>query len=203
MQNFTIVEGNITNIESLHVFNPDNINVILNNVNCQGRMGAGINFHLKERYNNLERPYIDFVNQVDKTYRRSLLGQVLTTQVNQNTHVFNVFGQQFYGSDKRHLSYDALHDALERVAAMIGEGSPNIDIYMPYMLGCDRAGGNTEIVKAIVAETIGRLQNNIYAIKFVPAHKQYEGQENYEYYKQHMLGKNDAPTHQSSIQTRW
>lgn len=186
MQNFKIVEGNIANIQGLDVFNPNAVNVILNNVNCQGKMGAGIGFHLKQRYQPLEKNYEDFINQVEKSYRRTLLGKVQSVQVEKNTHIFNIFGQQFYGSDKRYLSYDALTEGLEQVANMIGDGSDKIDIYMPHILGCDRAGGNMNIVTAILEETLGQLSNNIYAVKFMPQSKRYEGHENYDYYKAHL-----------------
>lgn len=186
MRNLKIVEGNITSIESLEVFNPNAVNVILNNVNCQGKMGAGIGLYLKQRYEPLESQYINFVNQVEKHLRRTLLGKVQSVQVSKNTHIFNIFGQQYYGSEKRYLSYDALDEALEQVANMIGDGSNQIDIYMPYLLGCDRAGGSINIVSAILEERLGKLQNNIYAVKFIPHSQRYEGHENFAYYKENL-----------------
>ena len=37
---------------------------------------------------------------------------------------------------------------------MIGDSSPNIEIYMPYLMGCDSAGGDWNIMNAIIENTI-------------------------------------------------
>lgn len=183
MAQIEIIEGNVTQIENLTVFNPQAINIILQNVNCQGRMGVGVALFLKQRYKNLEKPYIDRVDSLEKNERKRLLGTVLPVQVDTNTHIFNLFGQLYYGHDKRYLSYDAICTALEQTAIMIGDSSPNIEIYMPYLMGCDSAGGDWNIMNAIIENTIGKLNNKIHIVKYVREDYRRESRESYQNFK--------------------
>lgn len=188
-----VVEGNIADIDNLSVFNPKQFNIILNNVNCQGAMGNVIGINLKQKYPTLEESYVQYVNQYEKQQRKALLGQVLPVQVAPKTQVFNIFGQVFYGKEGRFLNYDAFYTALEAVYEKLSsEDAKYFDIYLPYMIGCDRSGGNSRIVEVIIEETIGKLDCNLYAVKYVPAHKRYEGSENYDYYKRQQAQQQQA-----------
>lgn len=174
------INGDITDISSLPVFNPKQHSIILNNVNCQGSLGNAHGYILKEKFPQIEAPYFDHINSVEKYQRKSLLGSVVPVSIDSSTQVFHIFGQLFYGDDSRYLNYDSLCRALEDIVSRLqGSDSQYFDIYFTDMIGCDQAGGNPKIVETIIHETIGKLDANLYAVKYVPLSRRYIGSDNF------------------------
>lgn len=113
--------------------------------NCQNNFGSGIAKEIKDR--------IPSAYEVDtQCYHSNMLGSMYT-----DGKVLNLYGQKYYGHKpslmkdnfNRQLSYVALVEAMLEAERYIPKGST---VAMPYLMGSDRAGGNWDVVFALVEE---------------------------------------------------
>jgi O-acetyl-ADP-ribose deacetylase (regulator of RNase III) len=130
----TIVEGDL-----LDAFDRGEVTDIGHCVNCQGCFGSGIARSIKERYPECFEVYID-----DVGYK---LGDSQCVEIAENKFIFNLFGQEFYGRCKRQLNYGAMAAALNE---MSDNTSVDDKVGFPYKMGCDRAGGDWEVVLEMI-----------------------------------------------------
>lgn len=123
------------------------INVLMHITNCQGVMGSGIAKQIKEAFPKVFKSYREAYDAGE-----AVLGFVLGVHVSPSKdfrQVLNIHAQEKYGSDKRHLNYGALSRALCKIAEHY-KGIHGISIGVPYKMGCDRAGGDWEIVLEMI-----------------------------------------------------
>lgn len=119
--------------------NAGEVNHLIHCCNAQGVMGSGFAKSVKELH-----PYAFLAY----TQSGCQLGSVTA-----NDGIINLVGQEFYGKDKnrRYVSYDALTDGLARIA-----DSFTGPFGIPYLMGCDRAGGEWAVVEKIIATTVAK-----------------------------------------------
>jgi len=122
---------------------------IFQQVNCQGVMRSGLAKTIKEKYPQVEAQYLEYCNRVSNPLDR--LGDVLEVDVNMNLSIINIFGQFTYGSAPgvRHTEYAALKQAFQKIndsALLYG----NNVAYFPYLFGCNRGGGDWNIVQELI-----------------------------------------------------
>lgn len=110
---------------------------MLHIVNCQGVMGSGIADQVRQRVPRAYKSYMD-AYETDKLQLGCVTGR---------DGVLNLAAQDKYGRDRRHLNYGALSECLVCVGQAFGFDAP---IVIPYMMGCDRAGGDWEVVLEMV-----------------------------------------------------
>lgn len=131
------------------------VEFLLHITNCKGRMGSGIAKEIKQRIPEAFSIYRD-------TYDLSGLSLGLVTSAG---HVYNMCAQDKYGYDgKRYLSYDALVTCLEKVKKDLDLYNRPCKIAVPFKMGSDRAGGEWEIVKAMVTTILNGHEIYIYKI---------------------------------------
>lgn len=125
--------------------------VICHQVNCMGKMGAGIAKQIKAEYPMVEREYVEICRK-HQHCRQLLLGKVLYKQVSSSLVVANIFGQldymRFGERGKVYTDYDALKSGFEQ----INSDYRNTFIGVPYMLGCGLGGGNWGSVHNILSD---------------------------------------------------
>jgi O-acetyl-ADP-ribose deacetylase (regulator of RNase III) len=121
------------------------VNAIAHVCNCQGVMGSGIAQSIKMRYPSAYKAYRRF-EEVNSGLR---LGTISHAEVKPGKHVFNLHAQQFYGTDRRYLDYEALYVALERTRSCMNVAGARV-LGVPYNMGCDRAGGDWNVVEAMI-----------------------------------------------------
>lgn len=124
-------------------------NLILHQVNCQGKMNSGVAKAIREKWGRVYEKY----SNLSMLNPSALIGQVQSVLVDDSKpqYVVNMFSQENYGYDgKRYTSYDALHDCLEQVAKVARQ--QNYSVALPYNMGCDRGGANWNIVYAMIEE---------------------------------------------------
>ncbi len=123
-----IVQGDV-----LDALENGDVDTVLHVVNCQGVMGSGIALQIKKRFPEAYEKY----KQVE-LYQGLTLGGT-----SGNDDIVNLHAQDYYGRGKRHLNYGALAQCLSKVKAIKTIG-------IPYLIGCDRAGGDWEVVKEMI-----------------------------------------------------
>lgn len=120
-------------------------NIICHQVNCQGVMGSGLAKQLRNRFPTLFSHYKNYVDTHDK-----LLGDVDLADVGTDKYVANLFGQNFYGTDKVQTDYISLCHALEKT--MMFAEHQKYSVAIPYKLGCGLAGGDWAIVMNMISD---------------------------------------------------
>ena len=129
----------------LDAFDKGDVNTVLHVTNCQKKMGSGIALQIKKRYPEAYTAYLSDEGEV-------LGGVTESCEIGAfgDKTVFNLSAQRFYGRGRhRYLNYGALADCFKQVAGKMCDQDP-IVIGIPYLMGCDRAGGDWEIVLEVV-----------------------------------------------------
>lgn len=123
--------------------------IIVQQVNCQNAMGAGLARQLMTKWPVIAERYHEFCS---KHVPRELLGTCLPVSVTPTVTVVNIFGQLHYGNAARtnrcYTNYAALIDGIRRTCAKF----PGRNIYLPYHIGCGLAGGNWDYVQRQLQE---------------------------------------------------
>ena len=80
----------------------------------------------------------------------------------ENKCIFNLFGQINYGYDgQRYTSYAHLAIALDRCFSEMCEIGET-EIAIPYKMGCDRGGGDWEVVESILKDLSEKYNIDVY-----------------------------------------
>lgn len=122
-------------------------NMIVHQVNCQGKMGSGVALAIRKAF---PRAYVDYKDVwIAANSPEDLLGTVCISHISPEKHVAHLFGQLYYGYDgKRYTSYDALYDGLISVRE---EAEKNgFSVAIPYGIGSARGGADWDIVYAMI-----------------------------------------------------
>lgn len=120
--------------------------IIGHQVNCQGVMGSGIALQIKNQYPKVYGYYDEYCEREASSI---LLGDAQFVSVD-GFYVANLFGQLNYGSGLQ-TDYKALGRSLiELEGFAISKGIENVGL--PYLIGCDRAGGDWKIVEQIILD---------------------------------------------------
>jgi len=140
------VSGNIMDIEN---------GIICHQVNCQGKMAAGLAGKIALKWPNVENTYIGMCSKNRKYKNKNpMLGQTQIVQAGENLYIANLFGQEYYGRTGRYTDYVALRQAMNRLlewkeahsAIFNGE----LPVYFPYKMSCGLAGGDWYLVKSMI-----------------------------------------------------
>jgi O-acetyl-ADP-ribose deacetylase (regulator of RNase III) len=118
--------------------------VIVHQVNCKGKMGAGLAFRIAKKWPLVKEEYLRLGTFIG--YR---LGGVQLIKITDSLFVCNLFGQNRYGLEQQHTNYEAVETSLERLKNLTER-----QIYIPYMMGCRLGGGSWPEVLKIIERTI-------------------------------------------------
>ena len=111
-------------------------------VNCKGKMGAGIALKIRNKYPYVYDRYRDLCNT-----DRNLLGEVQFLYVD-DCIVVNMFAQYGYGRYGVHTDYNAFEKCVS--AIKLYAEKYNYSVGFPYKIGCGLAGGDWETVLKII-----------------------------------------------------
>lgn len=139
--------ANIGSDNDMKFIYEDIINIkghIVQQVNCQNKMGSGLAKTIYEKYPKVKQEYHKFCNKHNES--KELLGKVLFVGIDKNTRVCNMFSQLNYGYDgKRYTDYKTFQECFEIVCL----NSPH-KIYVPYKIGCGLGGADWNIIEEIL-----------------------------------------------------
>ena len=139
---------------ALNIINQDILTVthgvIIQQVNCQGVMGAGLAKKIADKWPVVKKQYLFYCQHEDIQ-----LGAVQFVSVEKSERwlrVANLFGQWSYGRGKCHTSYRALANGFNRIAALANYH--NLPVYLPHGIGCGLAGGDWRVVSALIEQEL-------------------------------------------------
>lgn len=120
--------------------------LILHQVNCQGKMNSGVAKAIREKWPIVFEEYIKLFSSLFMVK----LGICQPVSVTDNQKVINMFSQDNYGYDgKMYTSYDAINTCLGKVKDYcVRNGYKRIAL--PYKMCCCRGGANWDVIMAMI-----------------------------------------------------
>lgn len=145
MINIETKVGNLLHVKSGH---------IVHGCNRQGVMGSGVALAVKQTY---PAAYTHYRNEFEN--KGLVLGKAYPVTVSPELKIWNAITQDAFGMGVRQVSYDAVATCFEEINAYIAEGREGMDDLQPQevhipMIGAARGGGNWNIIKTIIEETM-------------------------------------------------
>ena len=131
--------------------------IIANQVNCQGVMGAGLALQIRKTHPEVYTAYRKYCPNSD------LLGKIQVVRT--NTHlVANLFAQDKYGRDRQYTDYKALKQCFIKLRDYAINNNLH-SIALPYGIGCGLAGGSWDTVSKIIKDVFNNTSLIIYICK--------------------------------------
>lgn len=137
------------------------VDYIVHQVNCQGKMGSGIAKQIRKMYPEVYTAYIEIIEIMYEP-----LGFASVTQLENKKHkgVINLFSQVNYGYDgKRYTDYEAFAKGLEDIAGRYGKEIKG-KIGIPYNIGCGLGGANWKIISTMIEEILHECDVYVYKL---------------------------------------
>jgi hypothetical protein len=131
--------------------------IICHQVNCRGKMGAGLALAIRRAYPQVYDKYMEFYRK-----RALRLGEPITVKVHDGLFVANLPAQDMYGRDKRYTNYAALRKCLHTMKKVrqyiLDYYKVMLPIFFPYKMGCSLAGGDwylvSKTIKSIIPDAV-------------------------------------------------
>ena len=128
--------------------------VIVQQVNCQNVMGAGLAKALMTRWPQVASEYHAFcVKHTPQTLLgrtpQALLGHIQTTIVGHDQFVCNVFGQRYYGRSGHYTNEAKLLGGIAHILDHAGRAG--LPVYIPANIGSGLAGGDRDSIQDGIA----------------------------------------------------
>ena len=125
------------------------INLILHCCNDANLMGSGVAKALFDKWPDVKVKYhYAFKNNVNDK-----LGDVHYVKVDASTYVGNIIGQHNIHVDESGnppIRYWAMEKAFEKVVSSIRKRDEKVIVNIPYLMGCDLAGGKWERIEELI-----------------------------------------------------
>lgn len=130
-------------------------NIIVQSVNHQGVMGSGLAKQIKNKYPDIIHGYVQVCNS--KKYRWLMNTGYVYWYTGFSTdgsyqQIACVFGQENYGTDRRHTNYISLLNGITSVFEYAE--SQGFSVAIPYGIGCGLGGGDWEIVLTMIKDVL-------------------------------------------------
>lgn len=170
----TIV-GNLLDFPPYHTNDPNKyigINNIAHSCNTLNIMGGGIAKQIKSRY-----PLVWEVDCTATEQQSNKLGSYSKATVksmflpDERGRIYNMYTQANIGADRRQVNYEAFYCALKAVQEDLlfiqhETGQPQV-LGLPHGISCGLAGGNWDIIKAMIDDIFVDCLVSAYIVKFV------------------------------------
>ncbi|MCY8083233.1 Appr-1-p processing protein [Bacillus inaquosorum] len=154
-----IVKGNILDASE---------DIIVQQVNCKGVMGAGLAKAILNKYPNVKKEYQSFRNfNLNKGLtEKDLLGLVNYVRVSDGKVIANVFGQVNIKKNHFDKTVYTKTEALTRGLKEVKELSKQLNksVAIPYGIGCGLAGGDWNIISELIDSIFSDYNVAIYKL---------------------------------------
>lgn len=131
--------------------------------NCQGVMGSGIAYQIKEQFSEA----YDVYKQFEKDYTLSL-GTISYKDYLIGKIIVNLHAQNLYGYDgARFVDYEALYVSLTETRDLMLKHELRT-LGVPYKMACDRAGGDWRIVESMLNVIFENSGIDVLVVEYEP-----------------------------------
>lgn len=153
----------ITEVEGSLLKDIKPYSVLLHQVNCLGKMGAGLAAQMAKNFNGLWQSYHEYCGwfQEDyngKSHRDEILGtwHVFKPKDRDDLIICNAFGQEYVSRDRQVTDYNAWNkilNKLEKQTRAVNKTLPaekQWTIHAPFNMGCSLGGGDWEEMMSLI-----------------------------------------------------
>lgn len=121
--------------------------LILYQVNCQGKMNSGVAKAIREKWPVV---YEEYIKLFSKDFFVVKLGICQPVSISVNQKVINMFSQDKYGYDgDMYTSYDAVNTCFGKIKDYMSTNGFK-RIALPYKMCCCRGGANWGVIMALL-----------------------------------------------------
>lgn len=157
------VSGDLTSLKDKHDF------IIVQQVNCQGAMGAGLARAIMNTWSDVKPNYLKWCSMHPDKAKR--LGRVQTTKLGKNGFICNIFGQMYYGKSGHYTNEAKL---LEGIAFVVSRASwVGLPVYIPENIGSGLAGGNKSLILQGIKYAADKVKTPVYLVHYSKAQLQF------------------------------
>ncbi len=125
-------------------------NVIAHCASCQNRFGSGVALQIKEEF-----PAAWEADCKAAELKENQLGLFSVAEVAGGKRICNVYAQEFYGTEKRQVDYEAFYVGFQRLRDLLESAHKEGRIYtlgVPKFIASDRAGGSWRIIETMLLD---------------------------------------------------
>lgn len=109
-------------------------------------MGAGLAKGIRNRFPLVYKEYMKLYNDGGLK-----LGKIQIVPVEARLSIINMMAQDRYGRHRRYTDYKAFRNCLKEIKKFMNRYDyPDDKLYFPYKIGCNLAGGDWNIIKAMI-----------------------------------------------------
>ena len=139
----------------------DKYKIIVHQGNCRGVMAAGLAKQIRNKFPNV---YYDYIKALK--YENATLGHIIISHSDQRI-IITMLAQDEYGTDKRYTDYDAFIKCLDVILSSVEIYSCKVwdSIAFPYKIGCGLAGGDWDIIKAILEKFSEKTKKKVIIVR--------------------------------------
>lgn len=135
----------------------DQKGILVHGCNCHGVMGSGVAAGVRSKY-----PHV-FQQYRERYERQGLhLGEVQLCVAEPGVYLANAMTQFDFGSDKVNADYPAIRECFKKVKLLAD--ALELPVYYP-LIGCGLAGGDWNVVSAIIEEELGDMDHTLVVFK--------------------------------------
>ena|SRR5699024_3076877 len=149
-------------------------NVIVHQANCFASMGGGIARQIAQRYPSVLKADCDYHIAIGDAARMGHYSYADVDGPHGTVKIINLYSQYNYGRGKQtnNMMFEL---GLDQILTKIkSSGQENIKIGLPFKIGCGLAGGDWNIIEAIIERLADQHNVDIYLYEFTPvASKEY------------------------------
>lgn len=139
--------------------------VLMHCCNCHNTFGSGIAKEIKLRIPSAYEADCGLHRIPDVKKDHSLLLGQFSCNMNDSVLVFNLYGQCDFGVYQRQINYAAFTKSLVSACETASMYSDKlVRVAIPYHIGCDRAGGDWEVVKEIICDVEDLFDNILFKV---------------------------------------
>ena len=138
--------------------------IFCHQTNCKGVMGSGIAKQIANMF-----PAVQMRNK-DYCKRQNILGTFLAVRVSPTRICVNLYGQDGYGRQGCYTDYDALKQALDKLAVALEKVPQEWTIGFPYRMSCGLGGGAWGKVYLLITEFANKVKQDVYIVKLKGVH---------------------------------
>ncbi len=151
-----------------------NANIIVQSVNHRGVMGAGLAKQIKNKYPEIVHGYVHMckTHSFREIMRNGLVYfyTILDEDGKKIRQVASVFGQEYYGTDRRHTNYLSLMNGIIWVFEYAE--SQGYSVAIPSGIGCGLGGGDWQTVLMMLNDNLRYYPSlKVYVYKNLPLDK--------------------------------
>lgn len=130
---------------------------IIHQANCFHTMGSGIARTIRELFPEAYAADCQTIKGSPEKMGKFSVAQVKNPDYPNIGHIVNLYSQFNFGKEERHTRYDALHDGLLDLRERTRKKAQGAlrTFAIPHRIGCNRGGGDWNVVEAIIKSVFG------------------------------------------------